>query len=47
MDTVKDRNTIADYLHTVAAIAVLLALYLGWRSFLGHEGIASLLQRLF
>lgn len=47
MDTVKDRSTVAEYLHTAAALGILLAVYLAWRSFLGQEGVASLLARLF
>ncbi len=47
MDTVKDRTTVAEYLHTAAAIGILLAIYIAWRSFLGHEGVLALLARLF
>jgi hypothetical protein len=48
MDTVKNRNTVAEYLSTAAVVFLLAAIYLGWRSLLGHENaLSGLIQRLF
>lgn len=49
MDTVKVKQSaaFADYAQTAAAVGILLAAYLAWRSFIGHESVAALLGRLF
>ena len=48
MDTIKNRNAAAEYLSTAAVVFILAAIYLGWRSLLGHENaLLGLIQRLF
>ena len=48
MDTIKRKALIADVLNTAGIIAVLLAIYVAWRTLAGQDnGIVTLFSSLF
>lgn len=48
MDTIKRKAVVADVLNTAGIIAVLLAVYVVWRTLVGQDnGIVTLFSSLF